>query len=93
VLNAAFSHGALCNLRCREIGTGGLGFDAFLTRVIMKNRRTDCSRYDMPELEETEFALSVSPCHRIEDANDIGEIGDSFSIGLDPIDELSASDS
>jgi hypothetical protein len=59
----------------------------------MKNRRTDYSRYDIPELEESEFALSVSPSCRIEDANDIGEIGDSFSIGLDLIDELSASDS
>jgi hypothetical protein len=57
----------------------------------MKNRPTDHFLYDIPELEETEFALSVSPCRRIEDANDIGETGDSFSIGLDLIDELSAS--
>jgi hypothetical protein len=57
----------------------------------MKSRPTDYSLYDIPELEETEFALAVSPCRRIEDANDIGEIGDSFSIGLDLIDELPAS--
>ena len=57
----------------------------------MKNRPTDYSLYDIPELEENEFALSVSPRRRIEDANDIGEIGDSFSIGLDLIDELTAS--
>lgn len=44
--------------------------------------------YDMPELEETEFALAISPCPRIEDANDIGEIGDSFSIGLNLFDDF-----
>lgn len=26
--------------------------------------------YEMPELEETEFALAISPCPRIGDAND-----------------------
>ena len=57
----------------------------------MKSRPTDYSLYDIPELEETEFALAVSRCRRIEDANDIGEIGDSFSIGLDLINELSTS--
>jgi hypothetical protein len=44
--------------------------------------------YDMPELEETEFALAISPCPRIEDSNDIGEIGDSFSIGLNLFDDF-----
>lgn len=57
----------------------------------MKKRHIDYSLYDVSELEETEFARSVSPYRRIEDPNDIGEIGDSFSIGLDLIDELSAS--
>ena len=47
----------------------------------MKHMRSDYSHYDIPELEETEFALSVSPCPRIEDSNDLGDIGDSFSIG------------
>jgi len=61
--------------------------------AIMKSRLADYSLYDIPELEETEFALSVSPCPRIEDSNDIGGICDSFSIGLDLIDELPASTS
>ena len=46
----------------------------------MKSLPSDYSHYDIPELEETEFALSVSPCPRIEDSNDIGDIGDSYSI-------------
>lgn len=46
----------------------------------MKSMPSDYSHYDIPELEETEFALSVSPCPRIEDSNDIGDIGDSYSI-------------
>lgn len=47
----------------------------------MKRMPSDFSLYEIPELDETEFALSVSPCSRIEDSNDIGDIGDSFSIG------------
>lgn len=47
----------------------------------MKSMPPDYSLYDIPELEETEFALSVSPCPRIEGVNDIGDVGDSFSIG------------
>jgi hypothetical protein len=46
----------------------------------MKSMPADYSHYDIPELEETEFALSVSPCPRIEDSNDLGDIGDSYSI-------------
>ena len=53
----------------------------------MKKRPADYSLYDIPELEESEFALRVSPFPRIEDPNDIGGIGDSFSIGLDLTDE------
>lgn len=47
----------------------------------MKNVSADYSLYDIPELVETEFALSVSPCPRIEESNDTGHTGDSFSIG------------
>ena len=46
----------------------------------MKSMLSDYSHYDIPELEETEFALSVSPCPRIEDSNEMGDTGDSFSI-------------
>jgi hypothetical protein len=46
----------------------------------MKSMPSDYSHYDIPELEETEFALSVSPCPPIEDSNDIGDTGDSVSI-------------
>ena len=54
----------------------------------MKSRSADYSLYDIPELEETEFALSVSPCPRIEDSNDIGDIGDWFSVGSTATDAL-----
>ena len=57
----------------------------------MKKKPADNSFYDIPELEESEFAFSVSACHRIEDPNDLGEFGDSFSIGLDAIDQLPGS--
>ena len=57
----------------------------------MKKRPAAYSVYDIPDLEESEFALSVSPYPRIEDPNEIGEIGDSFSIGLDLIDDLPGS--
>jgi hypothetical protein len=46
----------------------------------MKSIPSDYSHYDIPELEETEFALSVSPCPLIEDSNDSGDAGDSPSI-------------
>ena len=46
----------------------------------MKSISSDYSQYDIPELEETEFALSVSPCPLIEDSNAIGDAGDSLSI-------------
>lgn len=51
----------------------------------MKSMGAGYSPYDIPELEETDFALAISPCPRLEDCNDIGEIGDSFSIGLSPL--------
>lgn len=54
----------------------------------MKNLPSEYSLYDIPELEESEFALSVSPCPRIEDSNDMGDMGDSFSIGSIVADEL-----
>ncbi len=47
----------------------------------MKSMPPDYSLYEIPELEETEFALSVSPCPRIEDSNDTGGIGQPVSIG------------
>jgi len=46
----------------------------------MKSALSDYSLYDIPELEEAEFALAISPCPRIEDCDDIGNKGDSFSI-------------
>ena len=49
----------------------------------MKTIRADSSLYEIPELEETEFVFSISSCARIEDANDIGHIGDSISIAMD----------
>jgi hypothetical protein len=45
----------------------------------MKSLPSDYSHYDIPELEETEFALSVSPCPLIKDSKDIGDTDDSFS--------------
>ena len=52
----------------------------------MKNVRSDYSLDDVPELEETEFTPAFSRRAWNEDFNDIGEIGDSFSIGLDVTD-------
>jgi len=49
----------------------------------MRTMPTEYALYEIPELEETEFALAVSPCPRIEDANDGGCIGDSISIAMD----------
>jgi hypothetical protein len=46
----------------------------------MENMPSDYSPYDIPALEETEFALSVSPCPLIEDCKQIGDAGDSPSI-------------
>ena len=46
----------------------------------MTTMPADYSQYDIPELEETEFALSVSPCPRIEISTDVGDLGDSYSI-------------
>jgi hypothetical protein len=56
--------------------------------AVMKHRSADYSLYEIPELEESEFALCISPYPRIEDPNENGGIGDSFSIGLDLIDEF-----
>jgi hypothetical protein len=56
---------------------------------MMKSRRFDDALDDIAELEEAEFALSFSPCRRIEDFNDIGDLGDSFSIGAIAAGELS----
>ena len=52
----------------------------------MKRIRTFKSLYDLPELEESEFTPSYSRASRFEDSNDLGDIGDSFSIGLDMMD-------
>jgi len=60
---------------------------ACVTGAVMKHKSADYSLYEIPELEDSEFALRVSPCPRIEDPNENGEIGDSFSIGLDTMDE------
>ena len=55
----------------------------------MKSLPSDYSQYEIPELEETEFALSVSPCPPIEDSSDIGDTGGSFSIASVIVDALS----
>jgi hypothetical protein len=55
---------------------------------MMKNMPYDFSFDEVPELDGAEFALSVSPCSRLEDSNDIGDIGDSFSIRLTEADSL-----
>ncbi|MBI4293817.1 MAG: hypothetical protein HY661_20270 [Betaproteobacteria bacterium] len=47
----------------------------------MKNMSPDYSLYDIPELAESEFALSVSPCPRIEDCSGAANAGASPSIG------------
>jgi hypothetical protein len=47
---------------------------------MMTSVPSDYALYDIPALKETEFALAVSPCPRIEDSNDIEDTGDSFSI-------------
>ena len=46
----------------------------------MKSIPSDYSHYDIPELEETEFALSVSPCPLIEDSNETRDAGNSLSV-------------
>ena len=56
--------------------------------AMMKRKPAYHDFYEIPELEESEFAFPVSCCHRIEDPNDIGEIGDSFSVGVDLIADL-----
>lgn len=61
----------------------------------MKIMRAYDSLYDEePELEETEFTPAFARCTWIEDSNDLGDIGDSFSIGMDVMDadETFASD-
>jgi len=49
----------------------------------MKRTHADDAFYNLPELEAPEFAPSYSRGTGIEDPNDLGDIGDSFSIGLD----------
>lgn len=39
----------------------------------MKSTSASHTLYDNPELEDTEFALSISPCPRIEEPKYIGE--------------------
>ncbi len=43
----------------------------------------DYSLSELPELEETEFTRSFSRRRWNNDGEDLGEFGDSFSIGLD----------
>jgi len=47
------------------------------------------AHYDIPELEETEFALSVSPCPLIENSSGGGDTDDSFSAASIIVDALS----
>lgn len=39
----------------------------------MKSTSTGHTLYDNPELEDTEFALAISPCPQMEEAKDIGK--------------------
>jgi hypothetical protein len=55
---------------------------------MMKSMSGDYSLYDIPELAESEFALSISPCPRIGDCNGIVNAGDSPSIGSRVADAL-----
>jgi hypothetical protein len=59
---------------------------------MMKARYAEYSLYDIPELEETEFAFATSARPRFEDANDIGCIGDSISIAMEVGDGFSMFD-
>ena len=58
----------------------------------MKIKYADYSLDEIPELEETEFEFSVSSCRRIEDANDVGNAGDSISIAMDVTGDFAAFD-
>ncbi len=57
-------------------------------------KRTDDTLDDLPELEANEFTPAIGRRAWIEDANDLGDIGDSFSIGLgeSDIDDIVASE-
>ena len=54
----------------------------------MKSSPAGYILYEIPELEETEFALMISPCPRIEDASDAARLDDSISFAVDTRDEL-----
>ena len=58
----------------------------------MKARYDEYSLYDIPELEETEYAFAVSTRQRFEDSNDIGCTGDSISIAMEVGDGFSMFD-
>jgi hypothetical protein len=49
----------------------------------MRPNRADSMRFLAPELEVAELISSYSPRRSIEDSNDLGELGDCFSIGTD----------
>ncbi len=49
----------------------------------MKRMHADDALYNLPELEAPEFVPAYARGKCIEDLNDLGDIGDSFSIGLD----------
>ncbi len=42
----------------------------------MKTMPASRALYDYSKLEDTEFALAISPCPRIEESKDIGETAD-----------------
>ncbi len=49
----------------------------------MKRMQADDALYNLPELDAPEFAPAYGRKKWIEDPNDLGDIGDSFSIDLD----------
>ena len=49
----------------------------------MKRMHADNALYNLPELESPEFTPAYARGTWIEDSNDLGDIGDTFSIGMD----------
>ena len=52
----------------------------------MKFKRIDYSLLDLPELEESEFDMTISPVTRIDDPNDPEQFEECFSLDLEGVD-------
>ena len=59
------------------------------TMFAAKTISADYALYEIPELDDTEFMLAVSPCPRIEDVNDVDDRRYSVLICMDGGDEIS----